>query len=76
MKTRSILRKDTKMKPDQRGRKTALELVLGLDVSSSELANILQIPEKQATRILKLDKLLDEEQCKKIERYLDEIRRR
>lgn len=76
MKTRSILRKDTKMKPDRKGRRTALELVLGLDVSSSELANILQIPEKQATRILKLDKLLDEEQCKKIERYLDEIRRR
>lgn len=76
MKTRSILRKDTKMKPDRKGRRTALELVLWLDVSSSELANILQIPEKQATRILKLDKLLDEEQCKKIERYLDEIRRR
>lgn len=76
MKTISILRKDTKKKPDRNGRKTALELAQELDTSSSELASILQIPERTATRILKLDKLLTKEQCKIIERYLDEIHRR
>nr|DAV59434.1 MAG TPA: repressor protein C2 [Caudoviricetes sp.] len=76
MKTISILRKDTKRKPDRNGRKTALELAQELDISSSELASILQIPERTATRILKLDKLLTKEQCKIIERYLDEIHRR
>lgn len=76
MKTRSILRKDTKMKPDRNGKRTALELAQELDISSSELASILQIPERTAIRILKLDKLLNKEQCKIIERYLDEIRRR
>ena len=76
MKTISILRKDTKRKPDRNRRKTALELAQELDISSSELASILQIPERTATRILKLDKLLTKEQCKIIERYLDEIHRR
>lgn len=76
MKTISILRKDTKKKPDRNGRKTALELAQELDIPSSELASILQIPERTATRILKLDKLLTKEQCKIIERYLDEIHRR
>nr|DAU38683.1 MAG TPA: LAC REPRESSOR HP62/DNA COMPLEX REGULATION, LAC OPERON, LAC [Caudoviricetes sp.] len=76
MKTRSILRKDTKMKPDRRGRRTALEIVQELSMSAKELANVLQIPERTATRILQFDKLLTKEQCKKVERYLDEIRRR
>jgi plasmid maintenance system antidote protein VapI len=76
MKTISILRKDTKRKPDRNGRKTALELAQELNMSPKELAELLQIPENLATRILKLDKLLNKEQCKIIERYLDEIRRR
>lgn len=76
MKTISLLRKDTKRKPDRNGRKTALELAQELNMSPSELAEFLQIPENLATRILKLDKLLNKEQCKIIERYLDEIRRR
>lgn len=76
MKTISILRKDTKRKPDRDGRKTALELAQELNMSPKELAELLQIPENLATRILKLDKLLNKEQCKIIERYLDEIRRR
>lgn len=76
MKTRSILRKDTKMKPDRMGRKTALEIVQELDMSAKELASVLQIPERTATRILQFDKLLTKEQCKIVERYLDEIRRR
>nr|DAV68755.1 MAG TPA: Translation initiation factor IF-2, N-terminal region [Caudoviricetes sp.] len=76
MKTISILRKDTKRKPDRNGRKTALELAQDLNMSPKELAELLQIPENLATRILKLDKLLNKEQCKIIERYLDEIRRR
>jgi plasmid maintenance system antidote protein VapI len=76
MKTISILRKDTKRKPDRNGKRTALELAQELDISSSELASILQIPERTATRILQLDKLLTKEQCIIIERYLDEIRRR
>lgn len=74
MKTRSILRKDTKMKPDRMGRKTALEIVQELSMSAKELADVLQIPERTATRILQFDKLLNKEQCKIIERYLDEIR--
>ena len=45
-------------------------------MSAKELANILQIPEKTATRILQFDKLLTKEQCKTVERYLDEICRR
>ena len=76
MKTISILRKDTKRKPDRDGRKTALELAQEIDMSPSELAKFLQIPERTATRILNFDKLLNKEQCKIIERYLDEIRRR
>nr|DAS08268.1 MAG TPA: Regulatory protein-modification, helix-turn-helix, transcriptional regulator, DNA [Caudoviricetes sp.] len=76
MKTRSILRKDTKMKPDRMGRRTALEIVQELSMSAKELADVLQIPERTATRILQFDKLLTKEQCKTIERYLDEIRRR
>lgn len=76
MKTRSILRKDTKMKPDRRGRRTALEIVQELSMSAKELASVLQIPERTATRILQFDKLLTKEQCKIVERYLDEIRRR
>lgn len=76
MKTISILRKDTKRKPDRDGRKTALDLAQELNMSPKELAELLQIPENLATRILKLDKLLNKEQCKIIERYLDEIRRR
>lgn len=76
MKTRSILRKDTKMKPDRRGRRTALEIVQELSMSAKELASVLQIPERTATRILQFDKLLTKEQCKTVERYLDEIRRR
>lgn len=76
MKTRSILRKDTKMKPNKTGRRTALEIAQELNMSPKELAELLQIPENLATRILKLDKLLNKEQCKIIERYLDEIRRR
>lgn len=76
MKTISILRKDTKRKPDRDGRKTALELAQELNMSPKELAELLQIPENLATRILKLDKLLNKEQCKIIERYLDEIHRR
>ena len=76
MKTRSILRKDTKMKPDRMGRKTALEIVQELSMSAKELAIVLQIPERTATRILKFDKLLTKEQCQTVERYLDEIRRR
>ena len=76
MKTISILRKDTKRKPDRDGRKTALELAQELNMSPKELAELLQIPENLATRILKLDKLLNKERCKIIERYLDEIRRR
>lgn len=47
MKTINILRKDTKRKPDRNGKKTALELAQELDISSSELASILQIPEGQ-----------------------------
>lgn len=73
MKTISILRKDTKRKQDRNGRKTALELAQELDISSSELASILQIPERTAIRILKLDKLLTKEQCAIIERYINEI---
>ena len=76
MKTISILRKDTKRKLDRNGRKTALELAQEIDMSPSELAEFLQITERTATRILKLDKLLNKEQCKIIERYLDEIHRR
>lgn len=76
MKTRSILRKDTKMKPDRRGRRTALEIVQELSMSAKELASVLQIPERTATRILQFDKLLTKEQCQTVERYLDEIRRR
>ena len=73
MKTISILRKDTKRKPDRHGRKTALELAQEIDMSPSELAELLQIPERTATRILKLDKLLNKEQCSIIERYINEI---
>ena len=76
MKTRSILRKDTKMKPDRKGRRTALEIVQELSMSAKELASVLQIPERTATRILQFDKLLTKEQCQTVERYLDEIRRR
>lgn len=47
MKTINILRKDTKRKPDRNGKKTALEMAQELDISSSELASILQIPEGQ-----------------------------
>lgn len=45
MKTISLLRKDTKRKPDRNGRKTALELAQAIDMSPSELAKFLQIPE-------------------------------
>jgi hypothetical protein len=39
MKTISILRKDTKRKPDRDGRKTALELAQELNMSPKELAD-------------------------------------
>lgn len=75
VRKKSWYRKDTKRKLEEDKPKNSLDLVYELNfrgVDSVELSNLLKIKDSTAERILKLDKLLDQNQAERIKRYLDE----
>ena len=69
----SIIRKGTKRKIETVSRKTVLEFIQSLTLSPTELADLLNIKEREAKRILNYEKFPTDEQLTKIKEHVNEI---